>query len=132
MRKGKLTDLVVRCMDYRFRVMVDEWIRENLNDQADLLAWPGVSKGLNDPHNQNLILEWIGLAVELHGVTTVHLMNHRDCGGHGGSHRHESPVAERLYHHLDLLSAARVIIQQFPHLIVLIYFMDEEGVHPLS
>lgn len=128
----RIDHLVFRCIDYRFRCTVDAWVRTELGDEADLVAWPGVSSGFTDPLLRPQMLKTITLAHELHGITTVHLINHMDCGGHGGSKKHADNVAEHRYHETQLRQAADTIVTVFPQLTVRIYVTDTDGVHELK
>lgn len=125
-------DIVFRCLDYRFRAVVDQWIKDNLNDQADLMVWPGVSTGFTDAATAKQMIDVIKLAQRLHGITTVHVMNHRDCGGHGGSGKHVTPEAEQQYHEQELKKAAQIIIQALPDITVRTHFVDFDGVHQVK
>lgn len=116
-------NLVFHCGDYRFRAHVEHWIDEHLGS-ADVHVWPGCTIGLTDEQIQRKTLDAIGIYRRLHGVGTIHLIAHRDCGGHGGSRRHTGPVEEVAYHHQDLLKSRRVILGQFPDMEVKIYFVE--------
>lgn len=117
-------DLVISCMDYRFRRLVGAWIDSNLGGQADVISWPGGSSVVIAETTQTWSFDAIEAARRLHNITRVHMINHRDCGGHGGSDRHQNLEAERRYHHEQLWAAARLIAERFPDLEVQLYFAD--------
>ncbi len=125
-------DAVISCIDYRFRPMIAKWITEELGDQADLIAVAGAAKTLHDATSLDYILGLIKIARDLHGVTTVHILNHVDCGAYGGSKMHESETHEKHFHAEQCDVAANVLKQQFPELTIRRYLVDFNGVHPMA
>ena len=122
-------DVVISCIDYRFRPLIAAWIKDELNDQADLIAVAGAAKTLNDAVSQEYIMGLIKIAQDLHGVTTVHLLNHLDCGAYGGSKLHTSEEQEKQFHSQQCALASEIIARQFPDLTIKAYFVDFSGVH---
>lgn len=123
-----VNDLVISCIDYRFRAQIAAWIKDNLTDQSDLIAVAGAAKALIDATSQKYILNLIQIAVQLHGVTTVHILNHIDCGAYGGSKVHADRQQEQLFHAQQGELAHNVIAQRFPQLTVKSYIVDFERV----
>ena len=125
-------DAVISCIDYRFRPLISAWIKDELNDQADLVAVAGAAKTLLDPASEQYILGLIKIAEDLHGVTTVHILNHVDCGAYGGSKLHAGEAQEKQFHANQCALATQVIAQQFPGLTVKHYIVDFDGVHAVA
>lgn len=114
----QVKDLVVHCIDFRFRRQIADWIASELNDQADLVAIAGVSKAILDEASRPVVLNQLAIAQRLHGMTTVHLLDHIDCGAYGGSKEHEDKAAEVAMHKEKLEQAAEVVRQELPELTV--------------
>jgi len=125
-------DAVISCIDYRFRPIISKWIAEHLGDQADLIAVAGAAKTLNDAASCDYIESLIKIARDLHGVTTIHLLNHMDCGAYGGSTQHASERAEQHFHAEQCTLAAEKLSHCFPGVTVRRYIVDFTGVHPVE
>lgn len=121
-------DLVISCIDYRFRPLVAAWIKKEFNDTADLVAGAGAGKSLLDPVSRDYILGQIKIGVALHGVKTVHLVQHLDCGAYGGSGKQTDAAAEQAFHATESAKAALVIQRAYPTLAVKTYFATFAGV----
>jgi len=124
--------LVVSCIDYRFRDKIARWIRTNLKNQADLVSVGGASKAFNDTASVAYLMSHLALARDLHGVTTIHLIDHIDCGAYGGSKQHANETAEKKFHRTELDRAAKAIKKKFPKLKVKKYIATFKGVQALS
>jgi carbonic anhydrase len=122
-------DAVVSCIDYRFRPLIAAWIKDELHDQADLIAVAGAGKTLLDAASQQYILGLLKIARDLHGVTTIHILNHLDCGAYGGSKLHATEETEKQFHADQCSLAEQIITQQFPDAVVKRYIVDFSGVH---
>ena len=132
--KHEVNDLVMMCMDHRFRLMEDVWINNNCGNDADIIAWPGCTKCL-DPGNHLLeeaALDVIGLAIEKHKVQTVHLIHHLDCGGYGGSGKHSDEAAERKFHTEELHRAVRIIQGRYSRVNVRIYLASPKSIDEIQ
>lgn len=114
-------DLVISCIDYRFRPRVAQWIHEEFNDQADLVAVAGASKSILDGPSREYILGQIDIGIRLHGVERIHIVDHIDCGAYGGSKLHDHEDAEITFHAGQCAGAADAIREKFPQLTVLSY-----------
>ncbi len=121
-------DLVISCIDFRFRPLVNRWIETHLHGQADLAAMAGASKAILDHDSRPVLLNQIKIARDLHDINTVHLMDHVDCGAYGGSGQHIDKLAELTMHRRELAAAATVIEQAFPTLAVKSYVVDFDAV----
>ncbi len=125
-------DLVVSCIDYRFRKTVADWIKTELNDQADLISVAGTSKAFLDETSHNYILGLIKIAVDLHGVKRVHLLDHIDCGAYGGSKQHDCIENEEAFHAKQCSFAYEEIKKEFPELDVQSYIVTFDGIKQCS
>lgn len=128
----RTNDFVWHCMDRRFQRMFNNWIEEHFSDWPYRVAWPGVSGPFNLGKTQETMLDAVAAAVQIGNIKAVHLINHCDCGGHGGSAQYENLAAERAYHVADLQQAATVITKHFPALEVHLYFADFDGIEEIS
>ncbi len=128
---SKVENLTISCMDYRFRAGIAAWIDEKLDGQSDLVALAGASKAILDESSQPVVLNQIGLASQLHGIQTVHIIDHIDCGAYGGSaHYNGDRGAEFGMHQEQLGKAARVILSHFPGIKVETHIIDpQQTVH---
>jgi len=121
-------------MDHRFKPVIEAWIKQNCAGDADDLSLPGAAWCLNSESDpcKEAVLTSISKAVELHNVSTVHLINHIDCGGYGGSKKHKDVIAETAFHRDELQRAAKIIQEHFPDINVKLYFANFQGVEQVS
>ena len=102
--------LVVHCIDYRLQVFLNRWLESNLPAQSyDRVAIAG---GVNDVF---YIIRQVDVAVRLHSIERVVLINHEDCGAY---ERHKS----------DLEEAERKIEALFPELNIETYYLHLDGI----
>jgi carbonic anhydrase len=125
-------DLVISCIDYRFRPVVAKWIKENLHDQADLVSVAGASKAPISQESHDYILEQIKIGQDLHGVTTIHVLDHVDCGAYGGSKMHEDQKHEESFHQHQCELAQTAIKEAFPDMTIKSYLVTFDDVHELQ
>lgn len=107
--------LAVHCMDYRLQKKLNHWIEtcygEGNYDRISLAG--GV-------HDYEMVLKYVQLAVKIHSIRKVVLINHEDCrayGREGTFHRHST----------DLKEAERKIEALFPGLEVETFYMHLDG-----
>lgn len=107
--------LVVHCIDYRFQEFLDKWIESNLPTQSyDRVAIAG---GVNDVL---YVIGQVDVAVRLHSIGRVILINHEDCGAYGDSGSYER-------HKADLEQAKNKIKVLFPDLDVELFYLHLDG-----
>jgi len=107
--------LVVHCIDYRLQGFLNKWLESNLPAQSyDRVAIAG---GVNDVF---YVIRQVDVAVRLHSIRKVLLINHEDCGAYG---------AEGNYgrHKSDLQEAERKIKALFPDLDVETFYLHLDG-----
>jgi carbonic anhydrase len=107
--------VVVTCKDFRIQRYLDEWLRDHIGyGNFDRVSIAGGVK------NWELIGGAIDLAVRLHDVHHVVLMNHENCGAYG-----DESTLER--HAADLRAARAAIFATYPAFTVDIYYVHLDG-----
>lgn len=107
--------MVVHCMDYRLQKFLHPWISGRFGyDNFDIISIPG------SVHNDELVLKYVQLAIKIHSITTVYLINHEGCGAYG-----EAGTYER--HRHDLLDTREKLKQSFPQLNVETFYLHLDG-----
>lgn len=84
--KGRVDALVLTCIDYRFVHVIPEYMREHypsLSYDHTILAGAslGVFTGIY-PAWASTFWEHLEVAIALHGIHTVIILDHRDCGAY--------------------------------------------------
>ena len=121
-------NLTVSCIDFRFRAKIAEWIKNELNDQSDLVAIAGVSKAILDEDTRATVLKQITIAAQLHEIKTVHLIDHIDCGAYGGSVKFDgNKESETAMHTEELKKAVDIIAEAVPGVAVETHIIDFDG-----
>ena len=111
--------LVVHCMDYRLQKFLQPWITVRFGyDNFDIISLAG------SVHDYEMVLKYVQLAVDIHGIKTVCLINHEDCRAYGREgtfkrHRH------------DLLDTSTKLHALFPVLKVEAFFLHLDGTFEL-
>lgn len=111
--------LVLACIDFRFQDKLKEALQKLKIKKYDLLSLAGGAKNLASPTKeiyQKTVLDNIKLAVDLHKIKTVILINHIDCGAYGGSGKHKNFREETLFHKSELKKAEDLIKKTFSNL----------------
>ena len=107
--------LVVHCMDYRLQKFLQPWITVRFGyDNFDIIALAGAV------HDYEMVLKYVQLAVQIHSVETVCLINHEDCRAYGRDGTYKR-------HRQDLLSTATKIKALFPILKVETFYLHLNG-----
>jgi carbonic anhydrase len=84
--KGRADALVLTCIDYRFVHVIPEYMNEHypsLSYDHTILAGAslGVFAGIY-PTWASTFWEHLEVAIALHGIHTVFILDHRDCGAY--------------------------------------------------
>ena len=84
--KGKVDALVLTCIDYRFVHVIPEYMNKHypsLSYDHAILAGAslGVFTGIY-PAWASTFWEHLEVAIALHGINTVIILDHRDCGAY--------------------------------------------------
>lgn len=107
--------IVVTCIDFRLQEAINKWISQNFRPKTyDRVALAGGVKDLNT------VLGQIDIAVRLHHIKKVVLINHEDCGAYG-------EVGTPKKHLEDLKSARAKAREVYPNLEVEIYYLHLGG-----
>jgi carbonic anhydrase len=107
--------LVVHCMDYRLQKFLQPWITVRFGyDNFDIISLAG------SVHDYEMVLKYVQLAVQIHTITTVCLINHEDCRAYG----RDGTYAR---HKHDLKDAQTKIRALFPHLNVETFYLHLDG-----
>jgi hypothetical protein len=140
MRMSSCTHAVITCIDHRLIEFIVDWMREEgILGDCDPIELAGGALNLvhaNLTHRRGIMLEDLALAVTGHGVTTVHLQVHTECGKYQQLGGHEGAHAERRRLELDLREAALSIMldPRFEHLEIVLWVIvlepDGEGTSP--
>lgn len=111
--------LVLTCIDFRFHNKLKEVLEKRKIKKYDLMALAGGAKNLGNPTKsqyQKTVLDNIGIAINLHKIKRVVLVNHIDCGAYGGSKSHKNKKEETAFHKSELKKAEEEIKAAFPDL----------------
>lgn len=107
--------LVVHCMDYRLQKYLQPWIIARFGvDNYDIISLAG------SVHDYEMVLKYIQLAVQIHSIETVCLINHEDCRAYGreGTYRR---------HRQDLLDTKAKIYALLPRLKIESFYLHLDG-----
>jgi len=108
--------LVVHCMDYRLQKFIQPWITVRFGyDNFDIISLAG------SVHDYEMVLKYVQLAVQIHTIETVCLINHEDCRAYGRDGTYSR-------HKHDLKDAQKKILALFPHLNVETFYLHLDGV----
>ena len=120
---------LLRCMDFRLDPETTTYFREKgLIGDMDIISVAGASKAIAQTKESFPEIQ-IDLSMELHGIETLYVMHHSDCGAYGGKAATESPEQEKEMHLADMRIAKEKILQKHPSLnIVFLYaILDVKG-----
>ena len=126
--------LLLSCMDYRLMDNIEQHMSgRNLRDQYDHIALAGASLGAlttRYPAWNKTFWQHLDIAVQLHRVRRVIVMDHRDCGAYkvilGAAHA-KTPETERAAHARQLATLKTRIHQHAPALQVETLLMGMDG-----
>ena len=111
--------LVVHCMDYRLQKFLHPWIMRRFGaDNFDIISLAG------GVHDYEMVLKYVQLAVQIHSIKQVVLINHEDCRAYGRAGTYKR-------HKYDLMDAEQKIEALFPSLDVETYYLHLEGTFEL-
>jgi carbonic anhydrase len=107
--------LVVHCMDYRLQKFLQPWITVRFGyDNFDIISLAG------SVHDYEMVLKYVQLAVQIHNIDTVCLINHEDCRAYGRDGTYKR-------HRHDLLDTQKKLRVLFPQLKVETFFLHLDG-----
>src|SRR5260221_62035 len=113
--------IIITCIDFRLQDHINKSVSENFTPKTfDRVALGGGVKNLAT------ILGQIDIAVRLHHIKKVILVNHEDCGAYGTEGTYEK-------HQLDLTTAKAKVKEIYPELRVETYYLHLDGIfEPIS
>jgi len=134
-RAGGHTEmLLLTCMDFRLVDDIETYMNaRGLKDKYDHVVLAGASLGaLNDrfPAWSEVFWQHLDLAIELHEVHRVMLLDHRDCGAYRmilGEAAVKDPDTELKSHVKQLYALRSAILAKHPHMEVEIGLMALDG-----
>jgi carbonic anhydrase len=107
--------LVVHCMDYRLQKFLQPWITVRFGyDNFDIISLAG------GVHDYEMVLKYVQLAVQIHSIETVCLINHEDCRAYGREGTYKR-------HKQDLLGTREKVCALFPQLSVETFYLHLDG-----
>ena len=107
--------LVVHCMDYRLQKFLQPWITVRFGyDNFDIISLAG------SVHDYEMVLKYVQLAVQIHGIKIVCLINHEDCRAYGRDGTYKR-------HRHDLLDTRDKLRVLYPQLNVETFFLHLDG-----
>jgi carbonic anhydrase len=111
--------LVVHCMDYRLQKFLQPWITVRFGyDNFDIISLAG------SVHDHEMVLKYVQLAVRIHSIETVCLINHEDCRAYGREGTYKR-------HRSDLIETSSKIHALFPDLNVEAFYLHLDGTFEL-
>jgi carbonic anhydrase len=131
---GTTDVLLLSCMDFRLMDDVERYMRSRgLRDRYDHIVLAGASLGaVTDryPHWGRTFWDHLGIALQLHQIHTVMLLDHRDCGAYKvilGPEHAATPTSEHAAH-ADALGRLRLqVLARQPALKVETLLMGVDG-----
>ncbi len=75
--------LLLTCMDFRFFLKIAEFMKGIKYDHVTLAGAALGAVWHEKPHWHQMFLDHVKLAIDLHNVKRVIVMEHRDCGAYG-------------------------------------------------
>lgn len=107
--------LVVHCMDYRLQKFIQPWITVRFGyDNFDIISLAG------GVHDDEVVLKYVELAVKIHTIQTVCLINHEDCRAYG----RDGTISR---HKRDLINTQNKLLALFPLLHVETFYLHLNG-----
>ena len=102
-------------MDYRLQKFLQPWITVRFGyDNFDIISLAG------SVHDYEMVLKYVQLAVQIHSINTVCMINHEDCRAYGRDGTYKR-------HRNDLLDTASKICALFPNLLVETFYLHLDG-----
>ena len=131
---GNTEALLLSCMDFRLMDDVERYMAaRGLRDKYDHIVLAGAALGaVTDkyPAWNKTFWDHVGLAVDLHHIHKVIVMDHRDCGAYKvilGEDFAKDPAKENKVHSEKLKELAKLIKKQHPKLEVELLLMSLDG-----
>jgi carbonic anhydrase len=131
---GATHALLLSCMDFRLTVDIERYMSgRGLSDKYDHVVLAGASLGaITDeyPAWNETFWDHLAIAIKLHHIHTVIVMDHRDCGAYKvilGAEHAKDPKAERDTHAAQMQKLKGMISKKYPELKVETLLMTLDG-----
>lgn len=131
---GHTDALLLSCMDYRLVHETERYMaNRGLRNKYDHVILAGAALGaITDkyPSWNQTFLDHLEVAIKLHSIKKVIILDHRDCGAYKvilGEDFSKDPVKEKLIHTDKLSALANVIKSKYPELEIELHLMDLSG-----
>lgn len=131
---GATDALLLSCMDFRLMDDVERYMSgRKLRDKYDHIVLAGASLGaITDkyPAWSKTFWEHLDIAIKLHNIHTVIVMDHRDCGAYKvilGPDHAKDPKTEKDTHAMQLKKLKAQITEKYPKLKVEMLLMALDG-----
>lgn len=126
--------LLLTCMDFRLMDEIERFMSgRGLRDKYDHVILAGASLGaITDkyPAWNKTFWEHLDIAIQLHNIHTVMVMDHRDCGAYKvilGEKHMKDPKLEKDTHSAQLKKLKGMIARKYPKLKVETLLMGLDG-----
>ena len=129
LQDNKQLGLVLSCIDYRFIDKTIEFLKQDCCiDAFDHTILAGASLGFNQTEYTSwklTLLNHIDLAIKLHDIKKIVVVDHEDCGAYKIFHPDiiQNPLVEKKYHCLNITQFIETIKGLYPHLLVEGYYL---------
>ena len=131
---GTTDALLLSCMDFRLVDDVERYMSDRgLRNKYDHIVLAGASLGaITDkyPAWNKTFWEHLDIAIKLHNIHTVIVMDHRDCGAYKvilGAEHTKDPEVEKNTHAVQLKKLTGLINEKYPKLKVETLLMALDG-----
>ncbi len=112
--------LIIHCIDFRLGIPIKKFMEEErLLGDCDIFSAAGGVKSLLSPKNdsdRDFILDQINVAINLHGVNEIILLNHTDCGAYKENIEFSSFEKECKFHEDEMKRAKAIILKKYSQL----------------
>lgn len=133
----KASALLLSCMDYRLIDPTVRLVRERESPLGfDYFILAGASLGVVNPTDSNEFTNWkqvftqhIDLALQLHNIKKVIVVEHMDCGAYKYVFGQEMTADDEYDKHIEMINSLQQIVKQsYPQLEFSAYIMHLDGV----
>lgn len=121
--------LALSCIDGRFTKRAIEFVGRKAGNVFDYRTEVGCTKAIIDSElDRTRFFNVVHVALRLHSIKEIWLIDHMDCGAYGGSKEHSDCDTEKEFHITKLDEAAKIITAKFPQITVKKFYADFENI----
>ncbi len=129
----KCKNLLIRCMDFRLRDGLMEWVDESglFEGGFDVISLAGASKSLADGSEEikDFFLRQVSVSTDLHHAERVIIFHHSDCGAYAKDYDFVSKLDEKTKQIEDMEKAREIILSKYPNIEILLAWGDLQDEH---